>query len=90
VIFGAITQSQLTMNTQQRLVALRTAFQGVQELYAWTSGQSAAALEGMGFSASDANALASINATGLPPSTYPQPGTAYVYAASQNAVIGPQ
>ena len=37
----------------------------------------------------DANALRQIYETGLPPATYPQPPQAYVYAASQRQVIGP-
>jgi hypothetical protein len=38
----------------------------------------------------DANALSSYYNTGLPPGTYPQPGSAYVYGASQRIVLGPR
>ena len=37
-----------------------------------------------------ANALAQLYSTGLPPASYPQPPSAYVYGASQRQVIGPQ
>jgi len=87
-------------NVTQRLLALRNALDAVQDLYGWSSGISLADLEAIGFSAADASsllsavadahALAEIYSTGLPPGTYPQPASAYVYAASQRQVIGPQ
>lgn len=99
-MFEGISMVQVASNTQARLIALREALQGVQELYAWSSGVAVAELQTLGFSATDAaslqsaiadaNAVAQIYSTGLPPSTYPQPASAYVYAASQRQVIGPQ
>jgi hypothetical protein len=87
-------------NVQARLIALREALHAVADLYGWSSGVSAADLEAIGFSAadagtllsaiSDANALAQIYATGQPPASYPQAAQAYVYAASQRQVTGPQ
>lgn len=87
-------------NVQQRLVALRSALMNAQELFGWSSSVTQADLVSAGFSSADAstllsaiadaNALASIYATGVPPATYPQPASAYVYAASQRQVIGPQ
>src|SRR5690348_3829278 len=77
----------------------RRALEVVNDLYAWSSGVSAADLEAAPYSmsASDAAALLSaiadahaeylLHTTGLPPGTYPQPSSAYVYAASQNQVI---
>jgi hypothetical protein len=96
-----MTPAQVATNIQQRLLALRAALEGVEDLYGWTSGLTAADLAAAsGYSeddapavlsaVADANALAQIANTGLPPSTYPQPSTAYVYAASQRQVIGPQ
>lgn len=95
-----LTAAVVAGNVQQRLIALRSALEGVQDLAGWSSGVSAADLEAIGFSAADAAtllsaiadaaALADIYATGLPPSSYPQPASAYVYANSQRAVVGPQ
>jgi len=97
---GQLSAGIIAGNAQQRLVALRSALESVADLYAWSAGVAPADLEGAGFNAADAatlqsaiadaNALAQIYATGLPPSTYPQPSSAYVYAASQRQVIGPQ
>jgi hypothetical protein len=80
---------------------LRKALTEAAELYSWTSGLSSAELVTAGFSgtgaadmylsaAADGHALYLIHTTGLPPGSYPQPSSAYVYAASQNQVIGPQ
>jgi hypothetical protein len=80
---------------------LRSALKAAQELYSWASGVSSAELVTAGFSstadadtylsaAADANALYQIFLTGLPPASYPQPASAYVYAASMTRVIGPQ
>jgi len=87
-------------NVQQRLIALRAALDAVADLHQWAAGIAAADLEAVGVSATDAPvilsaiadaaALESIYSTGLPPGTYPQPASAYVYAASQRQVIGPQ
>lgn len=87
-------------NIQQRLIALRAAFDGIADMYGWTSTVAVADLVAAGFTAADANMLLSaandayaeylIRVTGLPPSTYPQPSAAYVYSASQRQVIGPQ
>lgn len=97
---SGLTQGQVLANIQNRLSALRQALEDVENLYGWSSGVSAADLEGIGFSPSDANSILSaiadanavgqIYATGQPPSTYPQAASAYVYAASQRQVIGPQ
>lgn len=99
-MFGSITQAQVTQVVTQRLYALQQALDAVQDLHGWSSGVSESDLVAAGFTAADAtailsavndaNALAQIYATGLPPSTYPQPAGAYVYAASQRQVIGPQ
>ena len=100
-MFGTgLTQAQMLATIQGKLISLRNALEGVQALYGWSSGLSAADLEGIGFSPADAgallsamadaNALAQIYAAGQPPSTYPQAASAYVYAASQRQVIGPQ
>jgi hypothetical protein len=98
--FESISMSQVAGNTQTRLMALRSALEGVTELYGWFSEIALTDLEALGFNANDAqsmmsavndaNALAQIYSTGLPPGTYPQPPEAYVYAASQRIIIGPQ
>lgn len=84
----------------QLMLTLRETFQEIADLQAWMIAQSTSDLEGLGFSASDlsmlqsaladANAMAQIYTTGLPPSTYPQPASAYVYANSMREIIGPQ
>lgn len=98
--FEGISMVQVAQNTQARLIALRDALSAVQDLYGWLSGVSEGDLEALGFSAgdagalqsavADANAVADIYSTGQPPGTYPQAASAYVYAASQRQVIGPQ
>lgn len=101
-IFNAsnINAGVIAQKVQAQLIQLRNAINGVQNMYGWSSGVSAGDLEAIGFSAgdadallaaiSDANAVAQIYETGLPPGSYPQPASAYVYAASQRLVIGPQ
>lgn len=97
---GQLNSGVIVGNAQQRLIALRNALEGAADLNAWASSITAADLEAVGFTAddaatflaacADASALNSIYTTGLPPSSYPQPQDAYVYAASQRQVIGPQ
>jgi hypothetical protein len=104
-IYSQIQAGQIAGNAVGKLVALRAALRDVNDLYAWTSSASLADLEavppaGPGLIAADAtmiltgladaNALWQFYATGLPPASYPQPPSAYVYGASQRAVIGPQ
>jgi hypothetical protein len=99
-VYGPITQAMTTQLVTQKLGALRAALNGVVELYQWTSGLATADLVGIGFASADAgdilsavadsNALAQIDTTGLPPGTYPQPASAYVYAATRARIIGPQ
>lgn len=95
-----LSQSQITGQVQQKLIALRAALDDCQALQQWSAGVPATDLEAIGYNAADASALqsaiadaaavAAIYTTGLPPSAYPQPPTAYVYGASQRQVIGPQ
>lgn len=98
--FYGITQAQVTQLTTQRMQALRDALNDVEDLYGWTSGLADTDLENLGFLAgdadtllsavADANAVAQIYSTGLPPGSYPQPSSAYVYAATQRQIMGPQ
>ena len=99
-IFAAgITQAYVTNNAQSKLAALRRALRDCEDFYLWLSAYANADLVGLGFSAgdatdifnaaADANALYQIYVTGLPPGTYPQPASAYIYGASQRVVIGP-
>lgn len=96
-------QENLTLVATQainRLRALRDALDAIEDFQAWLTTQTTAQLTGLGFSATDvselqsamadANAMNDLYNTGLPPSTYPQPTSAYVYGASQRIVIGPQ
>jgi hypothetical protein len=93
------SKAQVLANVQTKLSQLRAALQDIDDVYSWSSGVSEADLVGLGFTPADADALLSaiqdahaehlIHTTGLPPATYPQPASAYIYAASQNAVIGP-
>ncbi len=90
---------------QQVTLALknhRQALEVIEQLFAWSAGIAASDLEAapIGMSATDATALLTaiadahaeylIHTTGLPPGTYPQPSSAYIYANSQNQFIGPQ
>lgn len=98
---AGITEAYVVNNAQTKLAALRDALGDVVNFYDWLSAYAAADLEAAPvsmdsvsasalFSAfADANALAQIYLTGLPPSSYPQPASAYVYAASQRVIIGP-
>jgi hypothetical protein len=87
-------------NIQQKLIAHRKALADLADLFAWSSGITAADLTGVGVSPDDAPVILSaiadahaeylLHTTGLPPATYPQPPQTYVYGASQTQVIGPQ
>jgi hypothetical protein len=85
----------------QALVNHRNALNQLQNLYKWSSGLQVSDMEtAAGVSQADAttylSALADGNAeavthfTGLPPGSYPQPASTYVYGATQAQVIGPQ
>lgn len=97
---SALTVASIVNSVQQRLLAHRAALDALNELYSWSSGVALADLQAIGFSAADAGTLIAaiadahaeylLHTTGLPPGTYPQPASAYVYAASQTQVIGPQ
>lgn len=95
-----LTPGQLIAAVQQGLVAVRNAMNVADDLYAWSSGVSLSDLESTGMSPADAqailsaiadaHAISSLYNAGLPPGTYPQPPSAYVYGASQRLVIGPR
>jgi len=94
-----LSRVQILANVQTRLSQLRTALQECDASFSWSSGVAAADLVAVGFTTADANALLSaiadahalnlIYTTGLPPGTYPQPASVYVYQASHAKVIGP-
>lgn len=99
---AGISKDYIVNNAQAKLAALQRAIEDVANFYKWLSAYSVADLEDAStinmdaasaqaiFTAfADANALAQINETGLPPASYPQPASAYVYANSQRVVIGP-
>jgi hypothetical protein len=89
----------LIANVVQELKNHRAALDALNDRYAWSSGISAADLQAapISMTAADANALLAaiadahaeylIHTTGTDPS-HPPAGPAYVYAASQNQVIG--
>jgi hypothetical protein len=94
------TPEQILGTVQFKLRTLRAALHDVQDAEGWAAGIVPADLvtdtfteaqaEALLSALADANALAQIYTTGKPPSSYPQPtGTPYVYANSQQAVIGP-
>jgi hypothetical protein len=99
-VAGDANVSTIVNRAQQFMINLRDTFKSIADLQAWIAAQSDSDLEALGFSASDlgmlrsaladANALGLTYTTGLPPGTYPQPASAYVYAASQRLVIGPK
>lgn len=98
---AGITEAYIINNAQAKLAALRNALEDAENFYQWLSAYAAADLEAAPVSMdaasatalfgafADANALYQIYSTGLPPSTYPQPASAYPYAASQRVIIGP-
>lgn len=89
----------LVAGIQQVLANHRAALEAVNKVYGWSSGISAEDLTAIGIAADDAPKILSaiadahaeylLHTTGLPPQSYPQPPSGYVYAASQNAVLGP-
>lgn len=96
-----LSPAQVQSLIQSKLLAHRNALNDLADLYRWSSGLTQADMEtAAGVSAADAltylsaisdgNAEASTHFTGLPPGTYPQPSSAYVYGATQAQVIGPQ
>jgi hypothetical protein len=96
-----LSPQQIQALIQQRLLALRVAYNSIIDLYRWTSGLAASDLAtaaglstgdaGTYLSAvSDAYAEAQIHYSGLPPLSYPQPSSDYIYSTSQSQVIGPQ
>lgn len=99
MIYGTNAQ-QILLRVQNALMQLRAAYNNIEDVYKFTSGITAADLTGLGFSATDASdilaAIADAHAeivlhnSGLPPASYPQPPTAYVYSAAQNRVMGAQ
>jgi hypothetical protein len=99
---AGITEQYIVNNAQAKLAALRDALVECEEFYkdvvapyAVTDLEAAPiSMDSVSataiFSAfADANAMYQIYMTGLPPGTYPQPASAYVYANSSNVVIGP-
>lgn len=102
-VFNAenLSAAQLINTIAGKLERHRAALSDIAELHAWSATVSAADLSAAPISMDpgDANAVLSaisdayaeflIHTTGLPPGTYPQPPSAYVYADSQNRVIGP-
>lgn len=97
---GDANVGTIVNRSTQFMINLRDTFEEITDMEAWVSAQSDADLEALGFSAgdlsmlrsalADAAALGLIYTTGLPPGTYPQPSSAYVYATSQRAIIGPK
>jgi len=95
-----LSQTQVMTLIQQALLAHRNALVTINKLYEWTSGLSAAELAAASgwteaeaptvlSAVADGNAEYLIHTTGLPPGSYPQPASGYVYAGSQAQVIGP-
>jgi hypothetical protein len=97
----AITYSSILNNAQAKLSALRDALQACDNFNTWLVQNAAADLQAAPLNApsadasaifsafADAHALMLIYNTGLPPGSYPQPSSAYVYGTSQRALIGP-
>lgn len=94
-MFVATTQADVISQAQNRFRNLRQALNDVQDLHNWSSGQSVADLQGIGFSiadaelilgaCADANQVAVINSGG-DAGTYTLP---FDFSASQTQVIGP-
>ena len=98
---GNLTASQILVSAINLLKQHRAILEQLADYYAWSSGVAAADLEGAPFdldvatangllsAITDAHAEYMIHTTGQAPSTYPQVASPYTYAASQNALIGP-
>ena len=98
---AGITEQYIVNNAQAKLAALRDALIACDQFNQWLITNAQADLEAAPismdatstaalFSAfADAHALYQIYTTGLPPGTYPQPASAYIYATSQRTVVGP-
>lgn len=97
---GNANVDTIVNRSTQFMVNMRDNFENIVDMFQWVSAQSDGDLEALGFSAgdlsmlrsalADANAMAQIYLTGLPPGTYPQPASAYIYATSMRAIIGPK
>jgi len=96
---GNVTAASISAEAIATCTELRGAAVRAVQLHDWLAGISDADLIAAGFkqadldmckaAVADAAAVAQILNTGLPPSTYPQPPSAYVYAASMRLIIGP-
>lgn len=98
---AGITEQYIVNNAQSKLAALRNALTQCEQFYQWLSAYAATDLEAAPINMdapsatallsafADANALYQIYTTGLPPGSYPQPASAYVYANSQRVIVGP-
>lgn len=99
---GNLSQSFIVQRAIDILKQHRAILSQLNDYYSWSSGITAADLEGPPFNldAATANGLLSaiadahaeylIHTTGQAPATYPQvTGTPYQYHASQDALIGP-
>lgn len=95
---AGMTPAQLIANVQGKLEAHRQDLNRIKDLHDWSSGISSADLVAIGFASQDATDLLSsindaygeylIHTTGSDPN-HPPAGAPYVYAASQNRVLGP-
>lgn len=96
-----LTPAQVQSLIQNAMAAHRNALRTLQDLYGWSSGLAVADMEtAAGVSEADAttylsaiadgNAEANTHFTGTPGGSYPAPSSDYIYAATQNQVIGPQ
>jgi hypothetical protein len=89
-----ISATAIAVATELRAAAVRAV-----QVHQWMAAISDTELLNAGFTQSDLDmcrsavadmsAVADILDTGLPPSTYPQPSSAYVYANSMRLIIGP-
>ena len=99
-IYGGVTAASINANAQSALLQLREALARCTAFRQWLAAYSASDLVTAGIASTadandilgafaDADALNQIYLTGLPPGSYPQPGSAYVYASSQRVIVGP-
>lgn len=95
-MLSTFTSGQILQKAQSTILQLRVALEACADLESWAAGISQADLVTAGFTSADAsavlsaladaNGLAQIYKTGTDPRN---PGAGYVYANSQNVVIGP-
>lgn len=101
---GIATQGNVLLRAQDIYLRLRTVLHDIDDHYAWLSAQgdndlgqggegslglTPAQIATLRGAAADANAVRLIIQDALPPSTYPQPASAFPYLVNMKEITGP-